>query len=77
MFREQVLQVGAVPAAGSVAADYNPNAKQSCGAGRGEAGFEALLAASGFAVRHVPTAALHEEYRGGEYRVLRACLLGP
>lgn len=47
-----------------------------CGAGRGEAGFEALLAASGFAVRHVPTAALHEEYRGGEYRVLRACLLG-
>ena len=45
--------------------------------GRGEAEFEALLAASGFAVRHVPTAQLHEEYRGGEYRVLRACLLDP
>ncbi|KAK9838308.1 hypothetical protein WJX81_003588 [Elliptochloris bilobata] len=45
--------------------------------GRGEAQFEALLAASGFAVRQVPTAALHEEYRGGEYRVLRASLLDP
>ncbi len=45
--------------------------------GRGEADFEALLAASGFAVRHVPTAQLHEEYRGGEYCVLRACLLDP
>ncbi len=45
--------------------------------GRGEADFEALLAASGFAIRPVPTSALHEEYRGGEYRVIRACLLEP
>ena len=45
--------------------------------GRGEAEVEALLAASGFAVRRVPTAQLHEEYRGGEYCVIRACLLDP
>ena len=41
-------------------------------AGRREELFEELLAGAGFAVERVPLAQLHEEYRDGEYRVLRA-----
>ena len=46
-------------------------------AGRGEDKFAAMLAAMGFHVRSISTEQLHEEYRGGEYTVLRACRLGP
>ena len=31
-----------------------------------------MLAGAGFAVERVPLGQLHEEYRDGEYRVLRA-----
>ncbi len=31
-----------------------------------------MLAGAGFAVERVPAEQLHEEYRDGEYRVLRA-----
>ncbi len=40
--------------------------------GRREERLEGQLAEAGFAVEHVPLELLHEEYRGGEYRVLRA-----
>lgn len=45
---------------------------RSLPAGRREELFEELLAGAGFAVERVPLAQLHEEYRDGEYRVLRA-----
>ena len=45
---------------------------RSLPAGRREEAFEELLAGAGFAVERVPPAQLHEEYRDGEYRVLRA-----
>ncbi len=47
-----------------------------CLSGRGEDTFENMLAEREFAVMRVPTEMLHEEYQGGEYRVLRACKRG-
>lgn len=45
-------------------------------AGRGEDAFERMLAEREFAVMRLPAEMLHEEYRGGEYRVLRVCKRG-
>lgn len=38
--------------------------------------FEHMLAQRDFAVMNIPTEMLHEEYRDGEYRVLRVCKRG-
>jgi hypothetical protein len=45
-------------------------------AGRGEDRFEHMLEEEDFAVMRVPEHALHEEYRDGQYRVLRVCKRG-
>lgn len=44
--------------------------------GRGEEAFGAAAAAAGWAVDALPVSALHEEFRGGEYHVLRLVHLG-
>ncbi|BDA43830.1 EEF1A lysine methyltransferase 3 [Coccomyxa sp. Obi] len=44
--------------------------------GRGEESFEQMLAEKDFAVLRVPVEMLHEEYRDGQYRVLRICKRG-
>ncbi|EIE25645.1 hypothetical protein COCSUDRAFT_64760 [Coccomyxa subellipsoidea C-169] len=44
--------------------------------GRGEDRFEYMLAEEDFAVMRIPEHALHEEYRDGQYRVLRVCKRG-
>ena len=45
-------------------------------AGRGEDRFEHMLEEEDFAVMRIPGHALHEEYRDGQYRVLRVCKRG-
>ena len=45
-------------------------------AGRGEERFEYMLAERDFAVLRMPVEMLHEEYRDGQYRVLRICKRG-
>lgn len=45
-------------------------------AGRGEESFEQMLAKRDFAVLRMPVEMLHEEYRDGQYRVLRICKRG-
>lgn len=45
--------------------------------GRGEEKFTGMLEESGFAVQLIPTSSLHEEYRSGEYRILRVCRVDP
>ena len=44
-------------------------------AGRGEKDFESMLAAKGFTGMHVSEDQMHEEYREGAYKILRASKL--
>ena len=44
-------------------------------AGRGEESFESMLAAKGFTGMHISEDLLHEEYREGAYKILRASKL--
>ncbi|KAK9916047.1 hypothetical protein WJX75_007777 [Coccomyxa subellipsoidea] len=44
--------------------------------GRGEDRFEHMLEEEDFAVMRIPEHALHEEYRDGQYHVLRVCKRG-